>query len=42
MSTTMIAAVHLQWECGCLEEHQFRKAQDVVRHHSEVDLGSGL
>ena len=43
MLTTMKAAVHLgkndTENLNCLQEHQLRRAQDVVRHHAEVDLG---
>ena len=30
----------LQREFGCVEEHHFRRAQDVFRHYEEVDLGT--
>ena len=41
MSTTMKSSVHL-WtplprERGCLQEHQVRGAQDVVRHCAKID-----
>ena len=46
MSTTMQAALHLRQHYnesfGFLQEHQFQIAQDVVRRHAEVDLGTGL
>ena len=44
MSTTMKASVHrgpsYNEKFGCVQEPQFRRAQDVVRHHSEIDLGT--
>ena len=30
--------VKLQWEFGCVQEHQFQRGQDVVRRYAEVDL----
>ena len=30
----------LPWEFDYLQEHQFRRAQDVVRHHAEVEFES--
>ena len=44
MSTTMKASVHLgpnyNHNFGCVQEHHFRGTQVVVRHYTEVDLGT--
>ena len=31
----------ISMKIGYPQEHQFRIAQEVVRHHAEVDLGTG-
>ena len=30
----------LQWKSGGVQKHRFQGAQDIVRHHSKIDLGT--